>query len=440
MILDILITILLVSANGFFVAAEFAIVKVRNSQLEVKAQTGNRFAVLGKHIVSHLDGYLAATQLGITLASLGLGWIGESVVSNIILDLMGLVGMTIHPDTAHAIALPFAFFTITVLHIVFGELAPKSIAIQRSEMTTLAVVYPLHFFYVLFRPLIWLLNGLANVLLGVFGIRPLHGSEVHSSDELKFLVQQGNESGMIESENYTIIRNAFDFSERTVRQIMIPRSRVVAIDLNSFDEASLESVIAERYSRIPCYEGNHDNIVGVMHLKDLLIFLRTDPFTDIREVVRPVMFVPETKRIGELLKDFQVKREQLAVVVSEFGGTQGIITMEDILEEIVGEIQDEHDFESKAVERIDEKTFTIHASTSLNDLNKELPHPLLKEGQYESLAGYLLHKLGRVPMTNDTVVADGYTFTITKMNRSAIILVRVVSQHDDAESGSDDNE
>lgn len=335
------------------------------------------------------------------------------------------VGMT--PETAHTIALPVAFVTITVLHIVFGELAPKSIAIQRSEATTLAIVYPLHLFYILFRPFIWLLNGLANTLLGLVRIMPVHETEIHSSEELKYLVRQGSDFGMIESGHYDLIRNAFDFSERTVKQIMIPRSRMLAIDIDAFDEGALERIISEGYSRIPCYEGNPDHIVGAVHLKHVLIGMLRKQSFGIRDVLRPVLFVPETKRIGELLKEFQEQHEQLAVVVDEFGGTQGIITMEDILEELVGEIQDESDFELQSIERVDDRTFLIHASAALGDINRELPRPLPREGQSETLAGYLLYQFGRVPNTNDSIVSDGYEFTVTKMNRTAIVQARVRS-------------
>ncbi|HEY3388765.1 MAG TPA: hemolysin family protein, partial [Prolixibacteraceae bacterium] len=274
MFTDILITLLLVSLNGFFVAAEFAIVKVRASQLEMKVQSGNRIAVVAKHIISKLDRYLAATQLGITLASLGLGWIGEPVVSKIIINLMSFAGVQINPELAHQIALPTAFLIITILHIVFGELAPKSIAIQRSQRTVLFIALPLQLFYFIFRPFIWLLNGTANLLLRALGISTVQGQEVHSSDELKYLVMQGKETGEIEQADYDIIKNAFEFSERTAKQIMIPRTQVVAIDVNDFKESMIEGLIEENYSRIPCYADSLDNVVGVLYLKDILIRLR----------------------------------------------------------------------------------------------------------------------------------------------------------------------
>ncbi|MDP3149283.1 MAG: hemolysin family protein [Ignavibacteria bacterium] len=425
MITDILITGFLVLMNGFFVAAEFAIVKVRASQLELKAQKGNRFAILGKKIVNHLDAYLAATQLGITLASLGLGWIGEPVVSKIILAVMNLTGIQMSEETAHIVALPVAFITITTLHIVFGELAPKTIAIQRSEATTLAVVYPLHFFHQMFKPFIWLLNGIANFLIRSIGFSQIHGAEIHSSEEIKYLVKQGKESGIIETEDYAIIKNAFDFSERTAKQIMIPRHRVLAFDVEEFNESVLEKILEENYSRIPFYEESLDNIVGVVYLKDLLLNLRRNTPINIRELMRPVMFIPESKRIGQLLREFQKNHQQIAVVISEYGGTDGIITMEDILEELVGEIQDEHDSEKGMIEKIDEENFSVFTSISIVDVNHHLPHPIEEATQYETLSGYLFDKFGRIPDTNEKIESDNYEFTILKKRKNAIIQVQI---------------
>ena len=274
MLTDLLITFLLVFFNGFFVAAEFAIVKVRASQLELKVKSGNHFAIVAKRIVSQLDRYLAATQLGITLASLGLGWIGEPVVAKIILNLMTAMGVQMEPEVAHHVALPVAFLIITVLHIIFGELAPKSIAIQRSQRTVMVIALPLQFFFFIFRPFIYLLNGTANLVLKAIGIPNVVGQDIHSSDELKYLVKQGKESGEIEQADYDIIKNAFEFSERIAKQIMIPRTQVMAIDVEDFQLTMVDRLIEENYSRIPCYAESLDNIVGVVYLKDILIKLQ----------------------------------------------------------------------------------------------------------------------------------------------------------------------
>lgn len=426
MISNILITLLFVFFNGFFVAAEFAIVKVRSSQLELKAQEGNRFAILSKHIVSHLDAYLAATQLGITLSSLALGWIGEPVVSKMIISFMELVGVNVSPELAHGIALPVAFLIITILHIVFGELAPKSLAILRPEQTTLFISYPLQGFYWICRPFIWLLNGFANLILRMFGLHTASETESYSSDELKYLVDQVRESGNIEDSNYDIIKNAFDFSERTARQVMVPRTQVLAIDVNDYDAETLETVIEDGFSRIPCYEDSIDNIIGIVHLKDILKKMRQNGEVDIRPIVRPVSFVPETKRIGQILKEFQIKHQQIAMVLNEYGGIEGIITMEDILEELVGEIQDEYDNEIPFVEKISDNIYSVIATAAISDINNQLPHSIDKAKQYDTLAGYLIDKFGRIPNTHDKLEAEGYEFSVLKKNKTSIVLVQLV--------------
>jgi CBS domain containing-hemolysin-like protein len=430
MLFDIFITLLLVFLNGFFVAAEFAIVKVRASQLEVKAKAGNRFAILSKHIVSHLDGYLAATQLGITLASLGLGWIGEPVVSKMIMGIMHAFGSEMDEVLAHRIALPIAFAIITVLHIVFGELAPKTIAIQRSEKTALVLSYPLQFFYFIFRPFIWVLNGIANFLLKLLGITASHGNEVHSSDELKYLVQLGKESGEIGETNYDIIKNAFEFSDHTAEEIMVPRTKVIAIDLNDYNSDTIDKIIDESFSRIPCYEDSLDNITGIVHLKDILKAMRKGGDVSVKELIAPVLLIPQNKRIGQLLKEFQSKRQQMAVVVDEYGGTIGIITMEDILEELVGEIQDEYDNETPFVEKTGDKTYSVLASATLDDVNDLLPHEIEKDEAFNTLAGYLIHKFGKIPSVNEKISVDNYEFTILKKTRTTITLVKMVDLTD----------
>ncbi len=425
MLFNILITLFFVFLNGFFVAAEFAIVKVRGSQLELKAQEGNKFAILSKKIVSHLNNYLAATQLGITLSSLALGWIGEPFVSTIIRDIFGWLNVDLSASAISTISLATAFLIITILHIVLGELAPKSLAILRSEQTTLAVSYPLHAFYSIFRPFIWILNGIANLILKLFGLHTVSESENYSSDELKYLVDQVKESGDIEDTNYDIIKNAFDFSERTAKQIMVPRTQVLAIDVNDYDEATLETVIEDGFSRIPCYEDSFDNIIGVVHLKDILKKMRQNGIVDIRSIVRPVAFVPETKRIGQLLKEFQVKHQQIAMVLNEYGGVEGIISMEDILEELVGEIQDEYDNEIPFVEETGEGTYSVIATASISDINDQLPHPIDKAKQYDTLAGYLIDKFGRIPNVQDKLECEEFEFTILKKNKTSIILVQL---------------
>ncbi|GAA4414400.1 hemolysin family protein [Nibrella viscosa] len=411
-------------------AAEFAIVKVRASQLELRAQAGSAPARLATTMLSHLDGYLAATQFGITLASLGLGWIGEPVVAEMLTALFNVLGLALSDEMAHRVSLPIAFAFITVLHIVFGELAPKSLAIQRSEGTTLLVAYPLQGFYLLFRPFIWLLNGFANFILKRFGIEASHGNEVHSPDELKYLVRQSQEEAESSdhptpSSDLTIVERAFDFSNRTVRQIMVPRTQIFGLDVNEFDEEVLERILDQKYSRILCYEDDLDHVLGVIHLRDLLIALRQNATVDLRSLVQPVLVVPETKTIRSLLRDLQRQRKVLAQVVNEYGGTEGLVTMEDILEELVGEIQDEKDDEHPLVEHVSEGLYIVEATHSLTDLNPLLPHPIHRQSAYETLAGILLGRFGRLPNEGERITLNGYEVTVLTKIRNFIERVQL---------------
>ncbi|HRE58633.1 MAG TPA: hemolysin family protein, partial [Candidatus Kapabacteria bacterium] len=253
MILDILITLFLVLLNGFFVAAEFAIVKVRLSQIELIARAGNPFAPMAKKIVEHLDAYLSATQLGITLASLGLGWVGEPVVAKAIGEMLHAFGMRLDPDTLHKIAVPIAFAIITVLHIVLGELAPKSLAIQRPETVTLATSIPLRFFYIVFKPFIWSLNSIANRLLKLIGIEPGLEQELHSAEEIRYLIEESSKGGIMEISETELISNVFDFGETTASSIMVPRGNMCAIDIGLSGEQMFAKVLEEGYSRMPVY-------------------------------------------------------------------------------------------------------------------------------------------------------------------------------------------
>jgi CBS domain containing-hemolysin-like protein len=437
MLIHILVTILLVLLNGFFVAAEFAIVKVRSSQLEMKSREGNRAATLSKRIVSHLDAYLAATQLGITLASLGLGWVGEPMVSRIILNVMELVGINLNPILAKNIALPLAFVIITILHIVFGELAPKSLAIQRPEKTTLAISYPLYIFHFLCKPAIWVLNGIANFFIRLMGISSAHSNEAHSSEELKYLVEQEKDRGTIEETDYNLIKNAFEFSEHTAKQIMVPRVHIVAIDVNNFSEEIIDNLIEEGYSRIPCYRDNLDNILGIVNLKDILLKIYKKQSVNIDDFLRPAYFVPGNKRIGQLLQDLQVNHQQLAIVVDEYGGTKGIISMEDILEELVGEIQDEYDNETPIVEKTGDKSYLVTASAQIDDINEMLPHPIERDGQYDTLSGLLNSKFGRIPDVDEKIETDGYEMTVVSKDKNFIQTVSVVDLTEEEEDAQE---
>ena len=429
MIFEILLTIFLVLLNGFFVAAEFSIVKVRHSQIQIKAEQGNKYAKHSQHIIEHLDTYLSATQLGITMASLGLGWIGEPVVAKIISSILHLLEISISSDTLHTISLPIGFLTITILHIVFGELAPKSIAIRKAEQTTLFISYPLEWFFFIFRPFIWLMNAISNSFLNIIGIQPVGEHEIHSTDELKLLVEQSKDGGEIEKENYDIIKNAFDFTDHNAKQIMIPRQQVFALENTLTSDEIIEQIIENGYSRIPIFDGSIDNIVGILYAKDILKEHYRSKKINVDGLLHKVYYVYENKQISEVLADFQKQRIHLAVIIDEFGGTQGIITLEDILEELVGEIQDEDDDEKPMVEVKENNTYIVQATQSLSDINELLPFEIELSENYNTLAGLVLYLFNRIPKLNDKIVYENYEITILKIQHRTIqsVMLKVIS-------------
>lgn len=422
MTFDILLTLFLVFLNGFFVAAEFAIVKVRSSQIALQKKGMARKSA--ELIVNNLDGFLAATQLGITLASLGLGWVGEDVVSHLILNLMNNLGLTLSERAAHNIALPTAFVVLTIMHIVFGELAPKSLAIRYPSSTTMSVALPMRAFYVVFRPFIWLLNGFANFILKLFGIKPVNETEIHSEDELRLIIAESEEGGAIEASERELIQNVFDFDDRVVRQVMIPRIKISGIRVNTSIKDAMHIVLQEGFSRYPVYEESLEEIVGIVHGKDIMSVYVTGQEKTLRDIMRPAYFIPETKPIDALLREFQVKKNQMAIVISEFGGTIGLVTLEDILEELVGEIQDEHDQEAQVVSPAGANTFQVFARSPLHDINKFLDHPFPESEDYETLAGMITTEHPNVHQGDEFELA-GYHVKVLKMFKTLPELVEI---------------
>jgi CBS domain containing-hemolysin-like protein len=422
MIVDILITALLVLLNGFFVAAEFAIVKVRSSQIALQEGTmSKRFAQI---IINNLDGFLAATQLGITLASLGLGWIGEDVVSQLVLSVMGKLGFPIEPETAHGIALPIAFALLTIMHIVFGELAPKTMAIRYPTQTALWVAIPLRIFYFVFRPFIRLLNGFANLILRILGIKPVGDHEIHSEEELKLIIAESEEGGAIESSERELIQNVFDFDNRVVKQIMVPRAKVSALSVSLTLEEAVAAIFREGYSRYPVYDKSLDEIIGVVIAKDIMRHYVQKNGKTLAEVANKAYYVTEYKPIDQLLREFQKKKIQMAIVISEYGDMVGMVTLEDILEELVGEIQDEHDHEVQIVTR-QGNNYQIIATSPLHDINKVLDTPLKESQDYDTLAGLLLHEKPFDLKEGEELEVEGYNVRIIKMRKNLPELVEL---------------
>jgi CBS domain containing-hemolysin-like protein len=422
---DVLITILLVLLNGFFVAAEFSMVKVRSSQVELKANKGSKRAKIALHMVEHLDSYLSATQLGITLASLALGWIGEDVMVALITKTMHVFNTDIDVILVHKIAIPVGFTLITIAHIVFGEQAPKMIAIKNPLNIALFIAIPMRIFYVVFNPFVWFLNKLSSLLLRIMGIKKSSEPDAHSEEELRMILTESEESGAIKQSENELIQNVFDFDDRLIKQIMVPQNRISAINIEMGHEQIIKKIIEEGYSRLPVYLGDIDNVVGIIHSKDLLKAVIDNRFKSIKEIMRPAHFVPENMKVNDLLRDFQRLHAQIAIVTNEFGATAGIVTMEDIIEELVGEIRDEHDDEKPDIEKINDTEYIVKAQTTLVDLNESLPIALPESPHYDTISGYVNNIFGRIPAVNEKRSINGYQITILKRKKQSIELVKI---------------
>ncbi|MBA5245992.1 HlyC/CorC family transporter [Marnyiella aurantia] len=431
-IIKLLLALFLVLLNGFFVAAEFSIVKVRYSQIQLKAAEGNSMAKQAEFIIKRLDEYLSATQLGITLASLALGWVGESAMHHIIEKMFIYFEIAAEQSTITTVSLVISFLIITVMHIVFGELIPKSIAIRKAEATTMAIAVPLRVFYTVFKPFIWTMNHMSNAVLRLMKIHPASEHEIHSTEELQLLVKQSADSGEIQEENYEIIKNAFDFTDHSAKQIMVPRQNILSIDIEDPIEEVINQIMDSGYSRIPVYKDSIDNVIGIFYTKEIIReYVRSKgniTHLDLERLMREAFFVVGSKKISDLMKIFQQKKQHLAVVIDEFGGTEGIITLEDILEELVGEIQDEEDDEEKVVDQVGENTYWVQATQPLDEINEFVPKkfPLSEEGEFNTLAGYILHELEDIPEENQEFKMNSYHFKILKMNNKSVEMVELV--------------
>jgi CBS domain containing-hemolysin-like protein len=425
MTFDLFITFLLILFNGFFVAAEFALVKVRASQLDVLVKKGSARAKLAKSLLSKLDAYLSATQLGITLASLALGAVGEEVISQVVQRVFSSTGWVTNPVNVHSVSLPIALTLLTFFHVTLGEQIPKMIGIKFSMDSLLLFAWPLRIFYFICSPFIWLLNKTSNVVLRVIGVKKVGEDEVHTEEELRLILTESEEGGAIKPSENELIQNVFDFDDRIVKQIMVPQNRVVALDVELGKGEITKRVIEEGFSRIPIYLGDIDNVIGIVHSKDLLKALIENKFRTLKDIMRPVHFIPESMKINELLRDFQKHHIQMAIVTNEFGSTAGLITMEDIIEELVGEIQDEHDEEKPNVEKKSDTEYIVNAQATIADVNDALPIALPENTHYETVSGYINYIFGRIPAVNDKRKKDGYELTIIKRTRQSVDTVKL---------------
>jgi putative hemolysin len=422
--------VVLVLANAFFVAAEFALVGSRKTRLDELARAGDGKARLARRAVQSLDRYISATQLGITLASLGLGWIGEPALAHLIEGMFVWLPGPASAIATHTVASVIAFIIITVLHIILGELVPKAMALLYPEVVSGWVAAPLMgFAWVMALP-IAILNGTANWLLGLMRIDPPGEHErLHSPEEIRMLVEQSTEGGSLLRQDARLLEGVFEFSEKTAQEVMTPRTQMVALESGLTVEAAADEVAAAGRSRYPVYTDSLDEIVGVVHAKDVLAALRARPGRTIREIMRPPLFVPGTRQVEDVLADMKRLKTHLAVVLDEYGGTAGLVTMEDLLEEIVGPIYDEYDPQVKAPPS---GAPQLDGAMPITEFNSEYGETL-DDTDYTTIGGFVFGQLGRLPRPGDRVPAGRHTLEVTEMEGRRVKSLRLHSPQPEAE-------
>jgi len=426
------LALLLVLANGFFVATEFAIVKIRPTRLQAMVDDGRPGAGNAQKMVDKLDAYLSATQFGITLASLGLGWLGEPAFAHLLEPLLTrVVPEAAGPAVAHSVAVAIAFAIITFLHIVLGELAPKSLAIQRAEATTLAVALPMRVFYVVFYPAIWVLNALAGWVLKAFGMHTAHESQdAHNEDELRVILHSSAQAGAITTARAELLERSLEMAQKTARQVMVPRNQVKFLDMEEPLDKCVADARAAGHTWLPVCRGNMDEVEGVVNVKDLFFLLSRGELRSLSQVQRPVLYVPEHVTLEQLLNEFRRRRRQTALVVDEHGGTSGLVTIADVVAEIVGDV-------AELGRRVDEVRslpggrFELPGTAQLDDLEDRLDVSFEiddEDVEVTTIAGYIMAKLGRIPEKGDLIKLDMWRIQVEEVEGPRVVRVTVEPQ------------
>lgn len=419
----LLAVVVLVALNGFFVAAEFALVAARRSRIDRLAAQGSSRAKTVQDTLRHLDRYISGTQLGITLASLALGWIGEATLAALIERAIAPLGLGSGDAVAHgAASITIAFLLLMFLHIVFGELAPKSLALAKPEPVSLWVVHPLRWFSRLMTPFIAVLNGTANRFLHLFGLETVSESaHVHSPEELRLLVMQTHAHGLLDESDRAMLAGVFDFHNKRVRDVMRPRTEVAAISIDATEEEVRELMRRERYSRFPVYEGTLDNVVGLFIAKDLWFDDGSEPFS-VKRFMREALYVPDSRSAERVMDDLRRTRAQMAIVLDEYGGTAGIVTIEDLVEEIVGDIADEYDIQARESVEVG-GVLELAGSLSLVDVRSDHGIPI-PDGSWTTLGGFVFARLGRLPRIGDKVSIPQGELEVVAMDGRRVAAVR----------------
>ncbi|MFS0727412.1 hemolysin family protein [Paenibacillus sp. 1P07SE] len=418
LLLNMMLIMVLVLMNGFFVAAEFAMVKLRGTRINSLFAEGRRKAKFASHLTSNLDAYLAACQLGMTVASLGLGYVGGPAIANFLEPLLkGWFGLS--DGFVHTIAFLIAFSSLVFLHLVLGRFAPKTLAVRHSENVTLLTAVPLMLFHKLMYPLIWFFNGAAGWLLRRVGVVPASELDsVHTEEEIRILMKESHRNGLIDHTELTLMDNIFDFAETCAKEIMIPRTEMCCLYTGRSFEENKAIALKEMRTRFPVCDNDKDNIIGFVHIKD---FLNTEtPFAnDIRQLMRPITTVPESMQISMLLKLMQKKKTQIAILIDEYGGTSGLVTLEDIMEEIVGEIQDEFDEERPDIEKKTEDSYSISGLMLIEEVNSFFGLEIISDG-YDTIGGWIYSQIEIPPKKQQKVDFGIYEFIIEETDHLRI--------------------
>lgn len=434
-IVNLLLVAILIVMTAFFVATEFAIVKVRSTRIDYLIEAGNKRAIDAKKILDNLDGYLSACQLGITVTALGLGWLGEPTIMRLLGPIFNNLG--INATVASVLSFAIAFFTITFLHVVIGELAPKTVAIQKAEEVTLFLAKPLIFFYRVMYPFIWLLNGSARQFIRLFGFKPINDHDVaHSEEELRLILSESYESGEINKAEMTYVTNIFEFDERLAKEIMKPRTEMVCIYKEDGFDSILEIIHNGQFTRYPVADQDKDNIIGLINIKEILTG-RLDPNKEfsIEKFIRPIIHVSEATPIKQLLLKMQKEQIHMAIVNDEYGGTAGLVTVEDILEEIVGEIRDEFDVnESPLIEENANNEYVVSGRLQIEEVN-DLLGIELENDDIDTIGGWIFAK--KLDATIGTIIEhEGYQFIVEEINGYQIKKIRIIKDQQQDNSTS----
>lgn len=430
---------ILIAFTGFFVAAEFAIVKVRSSRIDQLVAEGKRGALAAKKVTTNLDEYLSACQLGITVTAMGLGWLGEPTIEKLLHPLFEK--WNLNPSISSVLTFGLAFMIMTYLHVVVGELAPKTMAIQKAERVTLLLAGPLMMFYKVMYPFIWVLNGSARVITGLFGLKPASEHEVaHTEEELRLILSDSYESGEINQAEYKYVNNIFEFDNRIAKEIMVPRTEIVGFYLEDSVEEHMKVIQNERYTRYPIFGEDKDDIIGMVNVKDFFIRYMTEDQKDlssIRSYMRPIIEVMETTPIHDLLLQMQKKRIPMAVLYDEYGGTAGIVTLEDILEEIVGEIRDEYDEdEAPPIQHVNEQHIIVDGKVLISEV-KDLFGLHIEEDDVDTIGGWIMMQNHEIE-EGQHVEAEGYEFKVLEKDAYQIkrVEIRKMEQEQEEEKAA----